>query len=118
MDEKRQPKSEADRISFSREVGRKANRKLKARSGKQKSIWLGLGMLGVIGWVVTIPTLLGIALGFWIDQHFPSRYSWTLMLLFIGLVCGCLNAWYWVENEHREIRKEQQNENKNQNDRR
>lgn len=117
MGEQRQAKSGTDRISFSSEVERKARRKLRARSGKQKSIWLGLGMLGIIGWSVTIPTLLGIALGFWIDRHFPSRYSWTLMLLFIGLVCGCLNAWYWVENEHREIRKEQQNEDKKRNDR-
>jgi ATP synthase protein I len=116
MGEQRQIKSEADRVS--RQIGKKARRKLKARSGKQKSIWLGLGMLGVIGWSVTIPTLLGVALGFWIDRHFPSHYSWTLMLLFIGLMLGCLNAWYWVEKEHRDIRKEQQNGDNNQNDHR
>ncbi|MDJ0774758.1 MAG: AtpZ/AtpI family protein [Mastigocoleus sp. MO_167.B18] len=33
------------------------------------------------------------------DSHFPSPYSWTLMLLFVGVVLGCMNAWYWIERE-------------------
>ena len=84
---------------------------LKAKRGKSRSIWLGLGMLGLIGWSVAVPTLLGIALGVWIDNRFPSRYSWTLNLLFIGLVIGCLNAWHWVSSEFREIRKEHDENN-------
>ena len=47
----------------------------------------------------------------WIDGHFPSRYSWTLMLLIIGVLAGCLNAWHWVAAEEREIRKEKENPN-------
>jgi len=94
------------RIVFSRRIGAKEKQMLKARYGKQRNVWLGLGMLGLIGWSVAAPTLVGIAVGAWIDSHFPSRYSWTLMLLFIGLVIGCLNAWRWVANEYRQIRKE------------
>jgi ATP synthase protein I len=99
------------RIALSRQVGVKEKRMLKAKHGKARSIWLGLGMLGLIGWSVAIPTLLGIALGIWIDNHFPSRYSWTLMLLLIGLVIGCVNVWHWVANEYREIRKEREENN-------
>jgi ATP synthase protein I len=94
------------RIVFSRRIGAKEKQMLKARYGKQRNVWLGLGMLGLIGWSVAAPTLVGIAVGAWIDSHFPSRYSWTLMLLLIGLVIGCLSAWRWVANEYREIRKE------------
>ena len=61
-----------------------------------KSVWFGLGMSGLIGWSVTIPTLIGAALGIWVDKHYPSTYSWTLMLLLMGLIIGCLNAWHWV----------------------
>lgn len=75
-----------------------AKRKIKARQSP-KQVWFGLGMFGLVGWSVAIPTLLGIALGIWIDEHFPSRYSWTLMLLFFGVVLGCFNAWFWVKQE-------------------
>ncbi|MDJ0704984.1 MAG: AtpZ/AtpI family protein [Leptolyngbyaceae cyanobacterium MO_188.B28] len=84
--------------SFLARVSGKAERKLKARQGK-KSVWFGLGMFGLVGWSVAIPTLLGVALGVWIDNHISSRYSWTLMLLVIGVGMGCFNAWYWVDKE-------------------
>ena len=84
--------------SFQKRVASKATRKLKGRREK-KSIWFGLGMFGMVGWSVAIPALLGIALGIWIDTHIASRYSWTLMLLCLGMILGCLNAWYWIQKE-------------------
>jgi ATP synthase protein I len=56
-------------------------------------------MFGLVGWSVAIPTLLGIALGVWLDREFPAEHSWTLTFLFIGVLLGCLNAWYWVRQE-------------------
>lgn len=82
-------------------IGRKAERKLAARGARHKGVWFGLGMFGLVGWSVAVPTLLGIALGVWLDGAVPSRFSWTLSLLFIGAVLGCLNAWYWVERENK-----------------
>lgn len=81
------------------EVGRKAARKLRARNEQNRNVWFGLGMFGLVGWSVAIPTLAGIALGLWIDRTWPGRVSWTLTLLFVGLVLGCLNAWRWVKRE-------------------
>lgn len=82
-----------------RKVGAKEARKMKARREKDRSIWFGLGMFGLVGWSVAIPTLIAVAVGVWIDLKWPSRFSWTLMLLFIGVVLGCMNAWYWVKRE-------------------
>ena len=65
-------------------------------------------MMGIIGWSVVIPTLLGAVLGLWLDEHYPGSYSWTLMMLIIGLFIGCLNAWHWVAKEHQEIKEEQE----------
>jgi ATP synthase protein I len=31
------------------------------------------------------------------------------MLLVIGLVIGCMNAWHWVAKEDREIREQEEN---------
>jgi ATP synthase protein I len=85
--------------SLIRKVGQKESRKLKARREKGRSLWFGMGMFGLVGWSVAIPTLAGIALGVWVDSRWPGPYSWTLMLLVIGVGFGCLNAWYWVKRE-------------------
>lgn len=84
---------------FEQQIREKGDRKLQARREGDRSIWAGLGLFGMVGWSVIVPTLLGIALGIWIDRRFPSPYSWTLMLLFVGVVIGCLNAWYWIQKE-------------------
>jgi len=93
---------------FSRQIGASAARKLKARRNSGRGVWLGLGMMGLIGWSVTIPTLLGSALGMWLDAHYPGRHGWTLALLAAGLAIGCFSAWRWVAQEDREIRIEQE----------
>ena len=81
---------------FSREVQKKEALKIRGRKEQGETVWFGLGMFGVIGWSVAIPTLIGVAIGLWIDQSWPTQFSWTLMLLIGGLMLGCLNAWYWV----------------------
>ena len=97
-----QQRSKKDsRQEMAESVGRKEARKQKARKEKDRSLWFGLGMFGLVGWSVAIPTLIGIALGIWIDRTYQTPYSWTLMLLFVGVVVGCLNAWYWVKREGR-----------------
>ena len=99
MSEKPEFNIAKDRSSFIREVGAKAARKLKARRNPTQGVWFGLGMMGLIGWSIVVPTLLGTALGIWLDKHNPGTHSWTLMLLVIGLAIGCLNAWQWVAKE-------------------
>ena len=88
---------------LSKAVGAKEARKIKARHEKDSGVWFGLGMFGLVGWSVAVPTLIGIALGIWIDLKWPSRYSWTLMLLVIGVILGCLNAWFWINCERKKI---------------
>jgi ATP synthase protein I len=93
--------------SFSHQVAATEARKLKARLHPAPSPWLGLGMMGLIGWSVTIPTLLCTALGLWLDHHYPGRHGWTLALMAVGLAIGCLTAWHWVANEFQALRAEQ-----------
>ncbi len=80
-------------------IGTKAARKARARREPKRDLWFGVGMFGLVGWSVMIPTLLGIALGIWVDKLWPGRISWTLTLLFLGVIVGCRNAWYWIERE-------------------
>ena len=84
---------------LAKKVGRKAERKIRARRDKGKSALFWVGMFGLVGWAVAIPTLLGIAVGVWLDSKFNGRASWTLTMLVIGVALGCLNAWFWVKKE-------------------
>lgn len=93
--------------TFAAEVGAQAARKLKARKSTQ-GVWFGLGMMGLIGWSVAVPTLLGAAFGIWLDKHHPGKHPWTLALLMAGLALGCLNAWRWVAKEQTAMRDEQE----------
>lgn len=83
-----------------KEVAPKAERKLKARR-ENHSVWFGFGLFGIIGWSVAVPTVLGILLGIWLDNHWPGRISWTLTLMFVGVAFGCANAWHWINRETR-----------------
>jgi ATP synthase protein I len=83
------------------QIEAKESRKVKARKEGEKSAWFGLGMFGLVGWSVAIPTLIGIAVGIWLDSTMSDQFSWTLMGILVGIMLGCLNAWYWVKRESR-----------------
>ncbi|MBN2265827.1 MAG: AtpZ/AtpI family protein [Candidatus Aminicenantes bacterium] len=105
MTEDKDPRN-GHRREFAAAVGRREVRKLRARKSAGKGVWFGLGMFGLVGWTVSIPVLIGIAIGVWIDARWPGPVSWTLVLLFLGVVVGCLNAWYWVSRERSRIEKD------------
>lgn len=96
----------ADR-TLAEQVGVKAARKLRTRRRGPAGVWFGLGMMGLIGWSVAIPTLAGAAIGIWLDKHYPGQHGWTLALLMAGLVIGCVNAWHWIAKEERAMRDEE-----------
>jgi ATP synthase protein I len=96
--------------SLTTAVGKKASRMLKARAKTGQNGWLGLGVAGIIGWSVVVPTLLGAAAGMWLDKHAPSEHGWTLALLVAGLTLGCFNAWVWVAKQEAEIREDEESD--------
>lgn len=122
MAEQDKPKRDASQESaelkkFSRQVEKKERRKMSVRKHGKESVWFGLGMFGLVGWSVAIPTLIGIAFGIWLDKHWQQgQVSWTLTFLVVGIFLGCLNAWYWIVRERDAIYKhtdERKKENRN-----
>jgi ATP synthase protein I len=97
----------SDEPTLAEQVGAKAARKLKARRKARPVVWSGLGTMGLIGWSVVVPTLVGAGLGMWLDEHHPGKHAWTLALLMAGLALGCLNAWRWMANEDKAMRKDE-----------
>jgi len=91
---------------FLDKVAGKAARKLKAQRNGPQGVWFGLGMSGLIGWSVAVPTLAGAFFGLWLDHHHPGSHSWTLALMIIGLTVGCFNAWHWLAQQDKAMKDE------------
>jgi ATP synthase protein I len=87
------------KTTLSELIDRKAKRKIKKQSIPEASAWFGLGMMGLIGWSVALPTILGAAMGIWLDKHYKIEHSWTLALIVTGLTVGCFTAWSWLSKE-------------------
>ncbi len=99
-------RTSGDDNRLGRIVGDKATRRIRARSNKKTSVWFGLGMYGVIGWSIAVPTLVGIAVGLALDALIPASFSWALTLLFAGLILGLHSAWRWISQEMEEDRRD------------
>ncbi len=104
------------RAEFERQVAAKQRRKLRALKHRNRNVWFGLGMFGLVGWAVVVPALVLTALGVWLDSTQTGPRSWTLMLLVVGIGLGCLNAWHWVSKERQEIERERRNNENQQED--
>jgi ATP synthase protein I len=55
-----------------------------------------VAQIGVLGWTIVLPTLLGTFLGRWIDRRFGTGIFCTAPLLLLGLALGCWSAWRWM----------------------
>ena len=97
------PAVEAADAEFAHRIGRQAARKRDARLHPETGVWFGLGTMGLVGWSVVAPTLVGAVLGAWLDRHFVTAHSWSLALMAAGLVLGCANAWRWVARQDRDM---------------
>ncbi|ALP53867.1 ATPase F0F1 [Candidatus Tenderia electrophaga] len=95
------PNQDNPQQHFRKEAGKRVRRKLRTQDDRDKSGWFWFGMFGMVGWAVAIPTVIGIAIGLWLDRVYAGPPSWTLNLLIVGVILGCLNAWYWVKQESR-----------------
>jgi len=64
----------------------------------EPSVSRRLAQIGVLGWMIVVPMLLGLFIGRWIDGRFEMGLFWTAALMMVGLVIGCWSAWRWVNN--------------------
>jgi ATP synthase protein I len=88
--------------SMLRRVEERQRRMSRTRAERDRAFWRSVSLLGIVGWSVSVPTLIGIAVGAWIDQKWPGPFSWTLMLLTLGLALGCVHAWVRIRHGQEE----------------
>lgn len=109
---KKPEKSSGGQQEFQERIAVKQRRRLHSLQQEGYRAWFGLGMFGMVGWSVVVPTVLCIALGIWLDSTVTGRYSWTLLLLGVGVTIGCFNAWFWVSKERAAIERERRERGK------
>jgi ATP synthase protein I len=93
LKEKKSPEEE-----LLEQIEKDSKKKIKAEE-EGSQIMFGLGLFGIIGWSISVPTVLGIFLGVFLDKRFTQSFSWTLTLLFAGVVMGSFNAWHWIKEK-------------------
>lgn len=76
----------------------RSERHRKSQAEGEPSVARRLAQIGVLGWMIVTPTLLGAFLGRWLDGKFGSAVFFTAPVLLLGLGLGCWSAWKWMKS--------------------
>lgn len=79
------------------EVRRRGERHGRWLRGGEFTVARRLAQIGVLGWIIVVPMLLGMFAGRWLDERFGSGLFWTAPLLMLGAALGCWSAWRWMQ---------------------
>lgn len=65
----------------------------------ERPLWKNLSMIGSLGWLIVIPTLVGVLVGRWLDRAFGTGITFSGALIFLGVVIGSWLAWQRMNKE-------------------
>ncbi len=71
--------------------------RLSQREG-EPSVAHRLAQIGVLGWIIVMPILIGVFAGRWLDRQLHTGLFFTAPLLLLGAVLGCWSAWKWMKS--------------------
>lgn len=87
---------ERDRLA---EAAKKAaERAREARRSPEPSLGSRLGQIGVLGWTIVLPILLGLIAGRWLDKTFSTGVFFSAPFVLLGAGVGIWYAWKWMSN--------------------
>lgn len=75
---------------------RAAERSEQGRADPEPSLGVRLGQIGILGWTIVVPTLLGVVVGRWLDRSFATGVFFSAPLIMIGAAFGLWSAWKWM----------------------
>jgi ATP synthase protein I len=88
-----------DKDPLLEEVRLRAQREVDWLKNGEPSVARRLSQIGVLGWIIVTPMLIGVFSGRWIDSKLGTGLFWTAPLLMLGAALGCWSAWKWMKNE-------------------
>lgn len=65
----------------------------------EPSLGRRFGQIGVLGWVIVGPTLLGVLLGGWLDQLLGTGITFSAALILLGAALGFWLAFRWMHDQ-------------------
>ncbi len=71
----------------------------RARKDPEPSLGRRLGQIGVLGWTIMLPTLIGLFGGRMIDRAFGTGIFFSAPLLMLGVAFGFWSAWRWMQRQ-------------------
>lgn len=71
---------------------RRSRRESWERHG-ERPLWKNLSMVGALGWLIVLPTVLGVFLGRWLDGLAGTAPTFSGALTFLGACLGFYLAW-------------------------
>lgn len=78
---------------------RSAKREELGRETPEPSLGSRLGQIGILGWAIVTPMLLGVVLGRLADRHFDTGIFFTAPAIGLGAVIGFHAAWKWMHRQ-------------------
>ena len=69
------------------------------RETPEPSLGSRLGQIGILGWAIVVPILLGVALGRLADRQFETGITLTAAAIFVGAGIGLHAAWKWMHRQ-------------------
>jgi ATP synthase protein I len=58
-----------------------------------------LGQIGVLGWAIVAPILIGVVIGRWLDWTLKTGIFFTAPLIMLGAAAGLWTAWRWMHRQ-------------------
>ncbi len=80
-------------------VRKQQERRKRWQSEGEPSMARFIGQIGVLGWIIVTPTLIGLFVGRWLDHTFGTGIFWSAPLLLVGVAIGYWSAWKWMHKQ-------------------
>jgi ATP synthase protein I len=80
-------------------VRKQQERKERWRIEGEPSMMRFVGQIGVLGWIIVVPALIGLFIGRWLDRALGTGIFWSAALLFLGVTAGFWSAWRWMHKQ-------------------
>ncbi len=65
----------------------------------ERPLWKNLSMVGALGWLIVVPTLIGVFAGRGLDRLFDTGVMFSGALTFAGACLGFYLAWRRMNEE-------------------
>jgi ATP synthase protein I len=80
-------------------VRKRQERVFRWRAEGEPSMARYVGQIGVLGWIIVAPTLIGLFIGRSLDRVFASGIFWSAALLMLGVAIGFWAGWRWMHRQ-------------------